>query len=201
VGDVSFAMSARPVSRDPAHFQRLYDADPDPWRFRTSEYEQEKYRKTVQTLGMRRFHSAFEVGCSIGVMTRLLAPRCSNLLAVDIVEQPLRTAQAACADQPWVRFRRMQVPNEWPDEVLDLIVLSEVLYFLSPADIAMVADRTSSCLKSQGVVLLVNWRGKSDDPCTGEEAATIFIRRARCWLAERLHQQNDGYRVDLLCRR
>jgi cyclopropane fatty-acyl-phospholipid synthase-like methyltransferase len=194
-------MSARPASRDPAHFQRLYDADPDPWRFRTSEYEQEKYRKTVQILGMRRFHSAFEVGCSIGVMTRLLAPRCSNLLAVDIVEQPLRTAQAACADQPWVRFRRMQVPNEWPDEVLDLIVLSEVLYFLSPADIAAVADRTSSCLKSQGVVLLVNWRGKSDDPCTGEEAATIFIRRARCWLAERLHQQNDGYRVDLLCRR
>ena len=87
-------MSAHSFSRDPVHFQSLYDADPDPWRFRTSKYEQEKYRKTIEILGTRCFHSAFEVGCSIGVMTRLLAPRCSNLLAVDIVEQPLRTAQA-----------------------------------------------------------------------------------------------------------
>jgi cyclopropane fatty-acyl-phospholipid synthase-like methyltransferase len=194
-------MSAHSLSRDPVHFQRLYDADPDPWRFRTSKYEQEKYRKTIEILGTRCFHSAFEVGCSIGVMTRLLAPRCSNLLAVDIVEQPLRTAQAVCADQPWVRIRRMQVPNEWPDEVFDLIVLSEVLYFLSPADIAAVADRASSCLESKGVALLVNWRGRSDDPCTGEEAATMFIRRTRRWLARRTHHQDDGYRVDLLCRR
>ena len=29
----------------------------------------------------------------------------------------------------------MQVPDEWPVQSFDLIVLSEVLYFLSPADL------------------------------------------------------------------
>ena len=120
-------------SRDAAHFRRIYDADPDPWRFRTSVYEQAKYRRTIASLGDRRFRSGFEAGCSIGVLTRLLADRCDRLLAVDIVDAPLSAARKACADQPWVRFEQKQVPDEWPDELFDLIVLSEVLYFLSPA--------------------------------------------------------------------
>ena len=53
----------------------------------------------------------------------------------------------------------MQVPHEWPDDVFDLIVLSEILYFLSPADIIALADRTLATLEADGLVLLVNWRG------------------------------------------
>jgi predicted TPR repeat methyltransferase len=202
-------MNAPRRSRGPAHFGRLYDASADPWRFRESTYERAKYRQTIAALEGRSFSSAFEVGCSIGVLTRMLAPRCAALLAVDIVEQPLTAARAACADQPWVRFARMQVPGEWPDETFDLIVLSEVLYFLSPADIAAVADRIAGSLVQSGVVLLVNWRGSSDDPCTGEEAARVFIRRTRGWLEPRAHLNDDavddgrlaGYRLDLLIRR
>src|ERR1700761_6257783 len=107
-------MTQHRASRDPAHFQRLYLTSPDPWGFRTSEYERAKYHRTIESLGVRRFHRGFEVGCSIGVLTRLLAPRCDALLAVDIVEPPLIEARAACADQPWVWFQRMRVPDEWP---------------------------------------------------------------------------------------
>jgi 2-polyprenyl-3-methyl-5-hydroxy-6-metoxy-1,4-benzoquinol methylase len=187
------------------HFSQLYASNTDPWQFRTSTYEQEKYRKTIESLQDRSFSSAFEVGCSIGVLTRLLAPRCAALLAVDIIEQPLTTARATCADQAWVRFERMQVPSEWPDGIFDLIVLSEVLYFLSPADIAAVADRTAASLAPDGVILLVNWRGRSGDPCTGEEAASSFIQATRAWSEPRNHFRtggNDGgYRLDLLVRR
>jgi SAM-dependent methyltransferase len=189
------------VSRGPDHFRRLYEVSQDPWQYRTSPYEQAKYRSTIACLGERRFRSGFEAGCSIGILTRLLAPRCEALLAVDIIEEPLRAARAMCADQPWVRFKRMRIPDEWPDEAFDLIVLSEVLYFLSPADIAAVADRVCTTLGSGGVVLLVNWRGQSDDPCTGDEAADIFAERTRRWLSSIAHRQDDAYRVDLLCRR
>lgn len=187
-------------SRDAAHFQRLYDADPDPWQFRTSEYEQLKYRKTLETLPTRHFRFAFEVGCSIGVLTRLLAVRCDALLAVDIVEQPLHAARSTCSDQPWVQFRRMQVPDEWPDNDFDLIVLSEVLYFLSPRDITKVAERALVSLDATGLVLLVNWRGHSGDPCTGDEAADLFIERTSAWLQPRIQYQEDTYRLDLLGR-
>ncbi len=203
-------MTTRRPSRDPAHFQRLYDADPDPWRFRTSDYEQAKYNKTMEALGTRRFRHAFEVGCSIGVMTRMLASRCDRLLAVDIIEQPLAIARAACTDQPRVRFKRMRVPGEWPDEMFDLIVLSEVLYFLSADDIAAVADRTSTTLKTDGLVLLVNWRGESGDPCTGDpctgdpctgdQAADTFMAHAQGFLRPMTRYQEDRYRLDLLVR-
>jgi SAM-dependent methyltransferase len=183
-------------SRDAAHFQSMYDADP--WHFRTSDYEQAKYRRSLEALPPRRFGSAFEVGCSIGVLTQLLAPRCNALLGVDIVEQPLGAARAACADQPWVRFQRMQVPGDWPDEVFDLIVLSEVLYFLSRREVGAVAERVRSTLDPNGLVLLVNWRGRSGDPCTGDEAAQLFIDRSSAGLEPTVQYQTDTYRLDLL---
>jgi hypothetical protein len=193
-------MNSDHESRDAAHFQRIYEASPDPWRFRTSVYEQAKYRRTVASLGDRRFRSGLEAGCSIGVLTRLLAGRCDRLLAVDIVDAPLSLARKACADQPWVRFEQKQLPDEWPGELFDLIVLSEVLYFLSPADIAKVADLVCATLDEEGMVLSVNWRGRSDDPTNGDEAAGIFIDRAARCLSVRMQHHEDMYRLDLLSR-
>lgn len=189
-----------PSTRDAAHFQHLYAASPDPWQFRSSPYEQAKYRRTVASLSGRRFRSGFEVGCSIGVLTAMMAPHCDALLAVDIVEAPLVAARTACASQPWVRFARMQIPQEWPSGCFDLVVLSEVLYFLSPGDIARVVDRIEASLEPEGVVLLVNWRGRSGDPCTGDEAATHFLERSQQWLEPTTHYQEAAYRLDLLRR-
>ena len=94
-----------------------------------------KYHTTIASLGGRHFRSGFEAGCSIGELSCMLAGRCDALLAVDIVEAPLSAARSVCAEQPWVRFAQMEVPRQWPDDMFDLIVLSEVLYFLSPQDI------------------------------------------------------------------
>jgi SAM-dependent methyltransferase len=187
-------------SRSPAHFQRIYDADPDPWGFGSSAYEQEKYRRTVQALGDRRFAAGLEVGCSIGYLTRMLAPRCGELLGVDLIEQPLQAARMRCADQPWVRFQRMQVPGEWPDQRSDLIVLSEVLYFLAPADIDRCAERVVASVLPKAAVILVNWLGQSDDPVGGDEAATRFIASVAGSLRVVHQDRRPGYRLDLLGR-
>lgn len=187
-------------SRAAEHFQRLYDASPDPWRMRTSAYEAAKYWRTITALDDRRFRSGFEVGCSIGVLTGMLAAHCDKLLAIDIVEAPLRTARTACANQPWVCFERMRVPTEWPNDRFDLIVLSEVLYFLSRSDIAVVAEHVADTLEPDGVALLVNWRGRSDDPCTGDEAAAIFMNSTQQRLSLMAQYREDAYRLDLLKR-
>lgn len=192
-------MIAPRESRDAHHFQRLYDASPDPWQFRSSEYERAKSRTTIASLGGRHFRSGFEVGCSIGELSCMLADYCDALLAVDIVEAPLSAARSVCAEQPWVRFAQMEVPRQWPDDMFDLIVLSEVLYFLSPHDIIRVADRVVDTLVPQGAVMLVNWRGRTDDPCTGDQAAAIFIDRVQHFLSPRLQYcEGDAYRLDLL---
>jgi 2-polyprenyl-3-methyl-5-hydroxy-6-metoxy-1,4-benzoquinol methylase len=185
-------------SLGPAHFERLYEGNADPWRFRTSVYEQAKYRRTIEALGTRRFRSAFEVGCSVGVLTHMLGERCDSVLAVDFVDQPLETARAGCADQPWVRFEKMRVPDGWPAGSFDLILLSEVLYFLAPADVATVADRAVGSLDVDGLVVLVNWLGRAGDPCTGDEAAEFLISRAAEALRPVVAERADSYRLDVL---
>lgn len=197
-GKLISALTGNRPSRSAGHFQRLYDANADPWQFRTSAYEQAKYQKSLAVLPERRFKSAFEIGCSIGMFTNLLAPRCDAVLGVDIVEQPLRDAREACAGQPWVRFQQMEIPAEWPDGTFDLIVMSEVLYFLSKQDIAAVIDRVCRCLDPAGFVLLVNWKGRSGDPCTGDEAANYFISGTSGRLEPHVQYQEEKYRLDLM---
>jgi SAM-dependent methyltransferase len=194
-------MPAGEQSWSPETFDRLYAADPDPWRFATSQYEREKYAATLAALGNRRFAAAFEVGCSIGVFTCLLAPRCETLLAVDVAETALAAARRRGAGLPSVRIERLRIPDEWPEGAFDLIVLSEVLYFLGSTDIARTAQCVAAALRPGGLALLVNWTGPTDTPCTGDEAAALFIAAAAPDLRSLRNVTGATYRLDLLSQR
>jgi Nodulation protein S (NodS) len=86
----------------PEYFDALYTADPDPWKFAASRYERDKYALTLDAMPKLRYRSALEVGCSIGVLTRSLAPRCDVLVAIDAAQTPLVEARRRCADLPGV---------------------------------------------------------------------------------------------------
>jgi predicted TPR repeat methyltransferase len=179
-------------------FDRLYAASDDPWRFETSAYEREKYAATLAALPPGRFAAAFEAGCSIGVLTRALADRCDRLLAVDVSEAALRLARARCFGQN-VRFARMALPHDWPEhDRFDLMLFSEVLYFLDATDLRCLAERSRDSLANGGTVLLVNWTGETDTPTTGDAAAELFI--AASGLAATRQSRAPGYRLDLLRR-
>lgn len=187
-------------SRPASHFQRLYASNPDPWAFNTSPYEQAKYRQTIDALAHRHFLSGLEVGCSIGILTRMLAPQCAKLLGIDIVDEPLTDARARCADQPQVDFKRLQVPKEWPSGRFDLIVFSEVLYFLTAADIDLCADHALDSLLPDGVVVMVNWLGRTDDPSSGDAAPDRFIAATKDRLKLIRQERHEHYRLDILAR-
>ena len=179
-----------------AYFDALYAKESDPWQFATSSYEQSKYAATLQALAGARFANAFEVGCSIGVLTRLLANCCSRLLAVDVAETALAQARRRCADLKNVTFDRLQVPDEWPQQSFDLIVFSEVLYYLSQDDVSRTARRSRASLRTNGTVLLVHYILPTDYPCSGDTASEIFI--AKAGLTVSLQRREAPYRLDLL---
>lgn len=183
-------------SLPPTYFDDLYARDADPWRFATSDYERAKYEATIAALPARRFAAGFEVGCSIGVLTRQLADHCDSLLAVDVADRALGKARMRCAECHNVAFGLMNVPADWPDRAFDLILLSEVLYYLSPLDIVRTAARTRASLSPGGVVLLVHYTLATDYPCTGDTAADIFI--AASGLTTGRQQREPQYRLDLL---
>nr|MBA3636136.1 methyltransferase [Rubrobacteraceae bacterium] len=113
------------------YFEGLYAESGDPWDFETSEYERNKYRRTLEVLGERRFHRALEAGASIGVFTEMLADRCDELLAVDVSERAVAAARERLSGRRNVRVERHTLPEEMPDGPFDLIVASEVLYYFT----------------------------------------------------------------------
>jgi 2-polyprenyl-3-methyl-5-hydroxy-6-metoxy-1,4-benzoquinol methylase len=185
-------------SREPQHFEQLYRANPDPWNFTTSAYEQDKYDATLSALGTRRFGRALEVGCSIGVLTERLAKHCDQIIGIDFAPSAVEAARARCAPYPGVTIEHMQVPQQWPDGRFDLIVLSEVLYFLDEADLTKICARTVRSIRPGGRVLLVNYTGVTDDPISGGAAAAFFITETAPPLQPILQKRASQYRLDLL---
>ncbi len=170
----------------PGYFDALYTADPDPWNFAASPYERAKYALTLNAMPKPRYRSALEVGCSIGVLTRSLAPRCDAVVAIDAAPAPLVEARHRCADLPSIRFEQIFVPEQWPDGVFDLILLSEVVYYLSREDVGRLAASVIRSSAQDGSVILVHWTGSTDYPLSGDEAVDVFIEHlGSAWVLER----------------
>lgn len=186
-----------PRSLDPAYFESLYRANPDPWGFESLPYEQAKYDDTLAALEGRRFGRVLEVGCSIGVLTARLAPLTDELVAVDVSETALERARMRCAALGHVRFRRMRMPAEMPDGTFDLILLSEVAYYWDTADLAASAAYLRASLRPKGWLLLVHFTGETDYPKSGDEAVTELDAHLRASFSHRTALRRARYRLDL----
>ena len=189
-------MSRFESSIPPDYFDDMYARDPDPWRFAESDYERGKYAATLAALPQARYAAALEVGCSIGVLTRQLAGRCDALLSLDVAETALERARERCADQPQVRFERRRVPDEWPEGVFDLILLSEVVYYLDRDDMRRLVARVDAAARPGCDILLVHWLGETHYPLTGDEAAEGFIEASAAVVVE--GRRETDYRLDIL---
>jgi SAM-dependent methyltransferase len=183
-------------SLEPSYFEALYQTDPDPWKFATSDYETQKYAATLAALPKPRYQSAFEIGGSIGVLTAQLAPRCQALLSIDVSEQAQAQAIQRCRSWPQVRCQIMQFPQQQPETKFDLIVLSEVGYYWCLADLEKAQSHILDCLEPGGHLLLVHWRPVSPGyPLTGDAVHDSFLGLTQ--LQHLAAQPTVNYRLDL----
>src|SRR5947207_15351971 len=95
-----------PVTLPAAYFDAMYQAAADPWGFEDRWYEQRKYAISLAQLPAARYRSAFEPGCSIGVLSRMLAARCDALLSCDVAAAAVRAAARREARLAHVRGER-----------------------------------------------------------------------------------------------
>lgn len=167
-------MTAPPATVPVSHFEGLYAADTDPWGFEDRWYEERKRAVTLSALPQRRFGTAYEPGCSIGVLTEALADRCGTVLASDASALALGRAQERLADRPHVRLERRVLPQEWPDGTFDLVVLSEILYYFAADDLSTVTRRAVAAVAAGGTLLAVHWR----HPSSGHPQPTARVGRA-----------------------
>ncbi len=122
-----------PMKVPTSHFDEGYAADPDPWRFASSAYEQRRYDLTVAALPRRRFERAFEPACAIGELTPpARPPRCDEVVAVGLLGGGRRRGKTAHQRAQRRQLGRLgRCPSDWPDGTFDLVVLSEVGYYFT----------------------------------------------------------------------
>lgn len=181
-----------------SYFDALYARERDPWRFETSDYEELKYRATLDALPRPRYRRALEIGCSIGVLTEQLAQRCDDLIALEPAERALDVARARCRHLPHVSFECASAPQAWVAGGFDLIVLSEVIYYLDRSDTLRLAERVTHSIEPAGEIELVHWTGATDYPLSGDEASEQFIAAMAAKARLMLQQRTDHYRLDVL---
>ncbi|ORX03106.1 SAM-dependent methyltransferase [Mycobacterium triplex] len=162
------------------YFDQMYAATDDPWQLSTRWYEQRKYAITLAMLPDRHYRHAFEPGCSIGTLTAQLALRCDHVTAVDVADAAVRSAdtrlrQAGCRDR--VTLARSSLDAAWPPGPFDLLVLSEIAYYLEAQTLAAVLDTECVRLPTGANVVAAHWRHPvADYPLTGDAAHAIIAR-------------------------
>ena len=78
---------------------------------------------------------------------------------------------------PNVRLEQAAIPEEWPNETFDLVVLSELAYYFAADTLCNIVDSVVSSTLRGATVIGVHWRGATNYPLSGDEAHEILNGR------------------------
>lgn len=141
---------------DPAGFEKKFQEDVDPWNYRASPFEAFKRRVLLHACGDRVFGRGLELACAIGETSRLLAPRCLHLLAVDSSPTALAQAREHHGRVPNLVFAQAELPGALPRGPFDLIVASEIAYYLAPRRLDALLAGIEQALAPGGRVVVLH---------------------------------------------
>lgn len=172
------------------HFENLYRRQEDPWQYKSSLFEREKYQKTLQTIP-EEAQFILEIGCSEGVFTELLLQKGKRVLGIDVSETALQRAQERL--QKYQGQFELKKMNIVADNTLvgpfDLILASEVLYYLGNHSVLLsLEEKFFHLLREKGYLLLVHFYP------SGKIIHDIFSRKGhfeRVWEEVTYHPERD----------
>jgi LmbE family N-acetylglucosaminyl deacetylase/SAM-dependent methyltransferase len=156
-------------------FDDAYARRDDPWRLASRWYERRKRDATVAALPEERVGRGLEVGCSIGMLTELLAVRVDELTATDVSPAALRQAEERTAHLDNVHLLRHDIADGVPDGPYDLVVLSEVGYYLTRPRLQEAVAAVRAALTATGTVVACHWRHPVDEyPLSGDDVHRVL---------------------------
>lgn len=168
-----------------AAFEAAYTASSDPWasaapRYR---YQERKYEQIMALLPPRRFADTLDLGCGLGLLSQHLATRSDRVLGIDVADAALdhaRVRAAAVTNLSFAQGDLLNLPGEL-DGRFDLVVLADILYYLSPLDDELlkgISTRIARLLRPGGLCLLANHYFFAADP---DSRVSQRIRDAFAW--------------------
>jgi hypothetical protein len=187
----------------PPDFEAMYASDPDPWDVGGSAYEQRKRAVVLACLRRAHYRNAWDPACGTGHLTADVAGRCDRVLASDGSVTAARLAAERCATLP-VSVSHRALPAGPVDDAFspDLVLLSEVVYYLSDevrADTVALVDQRGA---TDCELVVVHWDGAPHDAwLSGRGGQTEVVAQlvARGW-TQRVHHEDDGFLLDTVTR-
>ncbi|MEO6677792.1 MAG: SAM-dependent methyltransferase [Pseudomonas sp.] len=168
------------MSVEDRYFDGLFSGNDDPWAFRQRWYEQRKRAVTLAALPRPHYRAIFEPGCANGELSAELASRCDRLLCCDTAAAAVSLARTRLSLFDHAEVRQSRLPAEWPEEKFDLIVISEIGYYLDADDLKRLIVQAEHALTADGQLLACHWRPPID-------GCPLNARQVHDLLHEHLH--------------
>lgn len=177
-------------------FEARYRSDEDPWSYESSPYERAKYAATLEACGAGPFRDALELGSSIGVLSELLADRCEHLTTVEGAPTAVAAARRRLSGRRHVEVVLGAIPEAIPARRYDLIVASEILYYLQPAALDATLDRLGELGAPGGRLVAVHWRpAGAERPASAAEVHRLLHDLP--WLSAAGSDSSEDYLLDV----
>ena len=173
------------------YFDRLFADNDDPWAFRQRWYERRKRALTLALLTRPRYAAIFEPGCANGELSAELAPRCDRLVCCDTAAAAVALARRRLLGFPHAQVQQSRLPEQWPEGRFELIVLSELCYYLDADDLSRLIDRALAALSDNGQLLACHWRAPIDGcPQTAAQVHALLQQRLGMPCVARHHDRD-----------
>ncbi len=179
-----------------ADFDRRYQREADPWRYRSSPYERAKYAATLRACGRGPFATALELGGSIGEFSALLAPRCGRLTTIDVSPTAVARARVRLTGLP-VDVLLGALPKELPPGPFELVVASEILYYLTVEELTATLAALRARMASGGRLVAVHWATSGPERPLSAYLVHAALR-AQPWLTSLVEHDEGAYLLDVL---
>jgi SAM-dependent methyltransferase len=185
---------------NPVHLDHLYSSSVDPFGFDSKPAEAAKFAKTLELCGGDRLGRVLEIGCSVGTLTEIIAPHAESVLAIDVSHRAVALAAERLVAFPNVRCEVCAIPDDYPEGTFDVVIASDVLYYLSPGAVSETIRRIEASVAPGGVVVALHYAPRMGSLLTGDEVHDLLTRRSQLMhvTAERVDfRPGRTYRVDV----
>lgn len=180
----------RPIDLD--GFETMFRESGDPWNYRTSRFEAKKRQVLLRACGSGKLGRGLELACAIGETSRALASRCLTLVATDGAPTALVEARRLTPSGARIDFRRTVLPRDVPRGPFDLIVASEIAYYLSSRDLDTLTGSLLRALAPGGRIVALHHVVPFDDAAQQPVLAHARLRRLLARHAICVHEERHG---------
>lgn len=177
-------------------FGAKFAGSDDPWSTFTNRDEAVKRAAILHALGPGPWGRVLELASGNGSNSAALAARALRLDAAEGTAEGAALTAHAIAGAPRARASVLVLPGRAPRPGYDAIVLAELLYYLSPRDMAQVARDAAALLLPGGRLVLAHHRVDFHD--FAQHAHGIhgrFLRATRRHWAVRAVRATGRWRV------